>query len=594
MSSLDKHIAKLGNINKYDYPDLEPLEQDWRWCHKYAHNVLTGKIPACNKMKWAALRHFRDLLRDDLYFDIEGAKSIVLWFNFIPLTDGKDAGSPTILDPSQIFIACSLIGWKWGTDTWDEDGNPLTIYGERRFTQAYMLVSRKWGKTTFAAGIKLYLMYKHGHQPRCFSLATKKDQAKIVWTTACEMIRLSPRLRKIFLPRANDILIPNKSGVFKALASDSNSLDGLNPMAAVLDECHAVKDRNLYGVIISAFGAQTEFLMSVITTAGFILDGLCTDLYKNGARVLDPDQDIEQDNYFYAIFEIDEKDDWTDHQNWYKSNPSLVYGRPSMKYLRDRFKEAQMSVDEKANFITKHCNRFVSGSDKWLDIDQFRKGARDINFDDFRDRECWVGFDRSMISDITSATVTFADDDGGITEFVFNIQSRGAIDKAGDYLRSIYHKAEETDDLRVVPGEYIRDSHIKELIRWLWEQLPKCRGVYYDPYKMKGVALDLEEEGIEMISVSMGPGNVSEPAKKVESLIADELFRYKNSVLLEYAVMCALVDVSKYGNMMVYRDKLGIKTDRIDPLIATILGISGATLIKNAENVYESRGLLSI
>ena len=111
---------------------------------------------------------------------------------------------------------------------------------------------------------------------------------------------------------------------------------------------------------------------------------------------------------------------------------------------------------------------------------------------------------------------------------------------------------------------------------------------------MKGVALDLEEEGIEMISVSMGPGNVSEPAKKVESLIADELFRYKNSVLLEYAVMCALVDVSKYGNMMVYRDKLGIKTDRIDPLIATILGISGATLIKNAENVYESRGLLSI
>ena len=941
--SLKSHIEKLGNLDHYDYPDLEPLDQDWRWCHKYAHNIITGKIPACKKMKWAALRHFQDLQRDDLFFDEDAAKSIVLWFSFCPITDGKLAGKPTILDPSQIFLAASLIGWKWGRTSYDDDGNALTVAGERRFTQAFMLVSRKYGKalaldtpiptptgwstmgdlmvgdkvfdengspcnvigvtevqhnrtcyrmtfsngedviadvdhqwftkarsdngvgsvkttqqivdsmtygvrgdlnhhmdmpehlkcdnvdlpfdpyllgywlgdgssdgtriacgdedvahltnhieslgysftvkqtrtvkmvtpiamqkngkrvcvrspehlkkklltlnvignkhipdlykrasysqrlalvqglmdsdgtinkrgnqitfnqnsgqlfddfcemvaslgikysirdkfnkrfnsvsrecgfntfrdehkvfklprkldrmnliseanakprsktvsivscelvesvpvkcisvdspnklyrfgktmlpthnTTFIAGIKLYLMYKYGHRPRCFSLATKRDQAKEVWLTACEMVRLSPRLRTIFEPRANDMLYPKKSGFFKPLASDSNSLDGLNPMAAVLDECHAIKDRNLYGVIVSAFGAQTEFLMSVITTAGFILDGLCTDLYKNAARVLDPDDDITQDNYFYAVFEIDEHDDWTEPRNWYKSNPALVYGRPSMKYLRERFQEAQMSVEEKGNFLTKHCNKFVNGSDKWLDLDLFKEGAVKDEWDRWKHLPCGIGFDRSQTSDITSATVNFPTEDGGLMTFTFNLQSQGAVNDAGDYLRQIYNKAADEGDLTILPGSHIRNESVKQLIRELWSELSNCEACYYDPYKMKEVALDLEEEGITMVSVSMGPGNVSEPAKKFEGLVNDGLYKYNQSTLLEYAVSCAMVQVSKFGNTMVYRDPAAHKTDRIDPLITIILALSGLTLTKVEKNIYESRGLLSI
>ena len=580
------------NIDMYEFPNLKPFDQDSNWAHKYCYDVIKGNVPACNNIKLAAQRHFNDLERTDIYWCQDTADKIVKFFKFVPITDGKDAGKPTLLLPWQIWVVCSIVAWRWSEDTFDSDGAPASVKDERRFLQAVVLIARKAGKTTLAAGIMLFLMAQEPYQPRGYCVATKRDQAKLLWNTAKIMIDLSPRLRGIFETRANEILMPKKHGVFKPLASDHNSLDGLNGVCIIGDELHSWKSRNLWDVCVSSFGARTEYLMLAISTAGFLLDNILVELVKNAEQTLRGN--IDQDHFFYAVFQIDKDDDWTDINALYKANAGMFYGLPSVRYIKNQLTDAKLSVDSKGAFLTKHCNLFVSGTDKWLDIDQFRKGARDIDFDDFRDRECWVGFDRSMISDITSATVTFADDDGGITEFVFNIQSRGAIDKAGDYLRSIYHKAEETDDLRVVPGEYIRDSHIKELIRWLWEQLPKCRGVYYDPYKMKGVALDLEEEGIEMISVSMGPGNVSEPAKKVESLIADELFRYKNSVLLEYAVMCALVDVSKYGNMMVYRDKLGIKTDRIDPLIATILGISGATLIKNAENVYESRGLLSI
>lgn len=587
------------DIEWANYPDLVPLEQDWRWCHKYAYDVIKGNIPSCLRMKQAALRHFQDLERDDIYFDEAAAKSIVLWFKFCPIVKGPKSGQPTVLDPSQIFIMVSLIAWRWSEDEYEyneEAGVDVKVRTahKRRYNQFYGQVSRKYGKTTLLAGLKLYLMYKYGFGPRVFSLATKRDQAKEVWSVAKKMIKLSPRLSKIFDARANDILIPNKEGEFRPLASDSNSLDGLDPIAACLDECHAIKDRNLYGVMISAFGSNEggEFLFSVITTAGFILDGLCTDLYKNGCRVLNPEDPLTQDNYFYAIFEIDEKDDWEDEKAWYKSNPGLVYGRPELQYVRSRYVEATMSFEEKANFLTKHCNLFVSGAGKWLDIDKFKKCSRSMDIRDYYSRKCYIGFDRSQVSDITSASVLFPTDDGGCDVIVFNLQSEGAVKKSGDLLRSIYLKAKESDDLELLPGEHIRDHSVKTLVKNLVKMFPKYESVFYDPYHMKEVALDLEEEGIEMVSVSMGPGNVSEPAKKLEMLIDDGLFRYHNSTLLEYAASNALSSVSKFGNTMVYRDPNQVDVEKIDPLIATVLALSGATLQKVEKNIYKERGML--
>ena len=291
------------DIEQYAFPELKPGDQDWRWCHKYCYEIIKGNIPANELIKQAAERHFRDLENPDFYFDESAALSVVTWFKFIPITDGPMVGKPTQLSPSQIFIVVSLMSWKWTNDIYEEiEGIQVQVRykGLRRYNQAFILVARKYGKTTLAAGLKLYVMYKSFYRPRAFSLATKRDQAKEVWENAKEMIRLSPRLSQIFEVRANEILMPGKSGYYKPLASDSKSLDGLNPITASLDECHAIKDRNLYGVIVSAFGAQPEYLMITITTAGFILDGLCTDLLKNGKRVLDTKDKTVQDNYFFA------------------------------------------------------------------------------------------------------------------------------------------------------------------------------------------------------------------------------------------------------------------------------------------------------
>ena len=587
----------MFDIEQYEYPELKPKQQDWRWCHKYAYDIVNGNIPACKTMTQACERHFKDLQNPDFYFDEEAANSIVTWFGFIPITDGINAGKPTILLPWQIFVVVSLIAWKWSDDLFEEVFGEMMqtrVKGTRRFNQCFVLVSRKGGKTTLAAGIKLYLMYKSNHRPRAFSLATKRDQAKEVWDTACEMIRLSPRLKQFFQVRANDILMPGKSGYYKPLASDSKSLDGLNPITASLDECHAIKDRNLYGVIISAFGAQPEYLMIVITTAGFILDGLCTDVYKNGCRVLDPTDPVKQENYFYAMFTIDKGDDWTDENTWFKSNPGLIYGLPAMKYLRDRFSEASMSTEEKANFLTKHCNIFVSGSDKWLDMHEVKQCGKPLgeSYLDpiYRGRKVYLGLDRARVHDITSFCILFPMDDGGIDCFYVNMLPKGTVDSVSDYLRTKYTKALETGDLQLVFTPTVQNVDIEKVISKLSAELSP-ESVYYDPWHMREIAQNMEDQGVPMVAVSQGTGNMSEPAKNLEGLIKEGLFRF-NSVLLEYACECAMMTMTKKNNMDIWREN--DKVDKIDPLIATIITLSGATLIKADRNIYEERGMISV
>lgn len=572
------------------------MNQDWRWFDKYPALILNADIPACEKMVLAAERHFRDRNNDEFYLDETAAISIVTWFKFCPIVKGPKSGTPMVLDPSQIWMAVSLIAWKWADDLYeidDDTGEEIQtrVAGCRRFNEFFGLVSRKYGKTSFIAAILLYLMHKYKFGPRVYSLATKKDQAKEVWSVAKKMIKLSGRLASIFEPRANDIIIPAKEGEFKALASDSNSLDGLDPIAGCLDECHAIKDKNLYGVMVSAFGSNegAEFLFAVITTAGFILDGLCTDLYKMGEKVLK--QQLVQENIFYAIFEIDKDDSWDDERAWRKSNPALIFGRPSLQYVRQQYTKATSDIAQKANFLTKHCNKFVTGSDKWLDVDEVRNGIDEtLDFQDFVHRECVLSFDRSLVTDVSSLCATFPDADGGATLFWWNLQTEAAINKSGDYLKSIYQAAEAAGHLIIIrDSAAIRDRHVTDLIKSVYNQLQTCDIIGYDPYKMKEVALALEEAGLPVVSVSQGPSNLSEPSKKVEELITNNMLRFNGDKMFLFSCECAEIDYSKMGNVAIFkRDHIN---EKIDPLAALLIGMSCVTLHVVETSVYNERGM---
>jgi len=192
------------------------------------------------------------------------------------------------------------------------------------------------------------------------SRATMRDQAKIVWREAMEMVKRSPALRRRIqmvgtTPKAQgaNMFVPETSSKFEPLGADVDSLDGLNVHGAIVDELHAHKTRAMWDVIETATGARRQPLIWAITTAGFNRDGICYELREYSVQVLEGL--VQDDNWFAYIATIDEGDDPFDEGCWIKANPNLGISvkLDDMRQLALKAKAVPTALN---NFLTKRLN----------------------------------------------------------------------------------------------------------------------------------------------------------------------------------------------------------------------------------------------
>ena len=154
-----------------------------------------------------------------------------------------------------------------------------------------------------------------------YSVATKRDQSKIVWEEAKKMIKKSPSLAKRIRCLVGGIYYDATDSVFRALASDSNSLDGLNAHLVIADEVHAWKDKNLLDVMFDSMSARTQPILLETSTMGTIRQNVFDIEYDYAAQVIDGA--VEDETLLPIIYELDDEKEWVDEECWYKANPAL-------------------------------------------------------------------------------------------------------------------------------------------------------------------------------------------------------------------------------------------------------------------------------
>ena len=130
---------------------------------------------------------------------------------------GKQGGKPFILELWQKAAIAATFGFVHKIDK------------VRRFLEVILDVARKNGKSTLAAAVGIYLMIADGEAgAEIYAVATKRDQAKIIWLEAKRMIKKSPELRTMIKCLVGEIVSDFNDSSFKPLGSDSETLDGLN------------------------------------------------------------------------------------------------------------------------------------------------------------------------------------------------------------------------------------------------------------------------------------------------------------------------------------------------------------------------------
>lgn len=475
----------------------------------------------------------------------------------------KWAGQPFILELWQKAFVSAIFGFI--------DSKT----GFRKYRKVILFVARKNGKSTLAAAIGLYMLLMDGEPgAECYSIATKKDQAKILWQEAKRMIKKNPVLLKRVKPLIAELYYEEEEATFKPLSSESDTLDGLNASFVAADEVHAMKDKNLIDVTYDSMDARDQPLFLETSTMGTIRENVFDSEYEYASNVIngyvDSNLDFVDETLLAIIYELDSKDEWTEEECWVKANPGLGTIK-KRKGLADKVARAKRKPDELKNLLCKDFNIRETSVSSWLSFEELNN-EETFNLAKMKVKYGIGGTDLSSTTDLTAAKVIFMMRND---EKIYVLQQywlpEYLLEKKIKEDKIPYDKWYEKGLLRLSPGNKV---HPKEVTKWFLE-IREEYGIYlpwigYDAWsaeywveEMKGY---FGEEA--MIDVHQGKRTLSAPMQNLEADLKSKIIIYNNNPVDKWCLSNVNVDTDKNGNIQ--PEKGRNKRKRIDGAAALL------------------------
>lgn len=553
---------------------------------QYALDVLAGRIIAGRYVRLACERHLSDLATGHergLTWDAAEAQRSIDFFHLLHHYKGRE--DLIVLDPWQRFIVGSAFGWKRAD-------------GSRRFRIVYVEVASKNGKSTIAGGAGLRLAF-FDDEPgaEVYAAATKRDQAKIPWNAAVQMVKKSPAFRARIETFVGSLSQASTSSFFQPLGRDSDSDQGINPNGAIIDELHVHDNRDLLDNIEKAASVRRQPMIWKITTAGVKRESVWWEERADAVSVLEGR--ATDDSLFAVVYTLDEGDDPFDEAVWPKPNPGLG-SSVQLDFLRERAAKAQRSPGALAAYLRYHMNVPTPQSTRAIDIDEWDANSGLLEGEDYlaweertfaTPRAGSAGLDLASVRDLTALEFLTEAPDGAIDILSrFYCPEEGIVERSkrdgvpyADWVRDGY--------LIATPGNVTDYNWIKRDVlelavkHELWE-------IGFDRWNATQLATDLTQEGATMFAIPQTHAGLAPAWRELEKRMLERKLRHGGHPILRWMA----------GNVEVETDASGaqkpskrLSNERIDGMVALDMGMNRLmTHIAEAPSVYEDRGLLEM
>lgn len=442
------------------------------------------------------------------------------------------------------------------------------------------------------SGLIYLSLFKTLKGNKVFSAATKKEQARIVLDSSREMAKANPS----FLSKtgtevyAHHLTHEASGSEYKALSSDSKSLDGLQPVLAIVDELHAHKDRAVYDVIDSAMSKRKDSLLMVITTAGFSLEGIgySQSCYAKKVAL----GEIPDETFFPFVFTLDEGDDWKDPSVWIKSNPNMGVSVDPDAFESKAFK-AKANPSDETNFLVKHLNIWQNAAHQFFNIKSWNLVANhNLKIEDFIGQKCFVGIDIASKKDLTSFVYIFRKYCKERECDLFYLFSENFLPEfAVEESKNVNYKRWVDEGLIIkTPGKAINYEFIEE--RFVANSKKyKIQEAFFDPWNAMELSQRMSKAGIEMVEFKMNTSNLSEPMKKLDAEIIEKRVMHNGSELFTWCLSNVVAKMDHNENVFPRKEHENMK---IDPIISAIMAMAGHINEEAEGSVYEKRGMIFI
>jgi len=541
---------------------------------RYAEAVVAGELTACRWVQLACRRQLDDLARfkgkaspyrfNPKLTDRSGkafapADNLCAFIERLPHVKGPLAGEPIKLEPWQVFILTTVFGW-------------VQADGRRRFRRSYIEVPRGNAKSTLSSAVGLYMLAADGEGgAEVYSLATTRDQARIVFGDAQMMARRSAGFRSRFgvAVGAHNMHVLASGSKFEALSAEGSTLDGLNIHFGCVDELHAHKTRTVYDVVETGTGKRNNSLLWVITTAGSNRSGICYEIRTFVTRLLE--SVFEDDSQFGIVYGLDDGDDWTTEEALVKANPNWgISVQPDVLVpLQAKAMQLPSAVN---NFKTKHLNEWVNADTAWMDMRAWDRCADvALDLDTFAGQPCWIGLDLASKTDIAALMLLFShpEIEGGFAVFGRYYLPEDTVMATSN---SQYAGWMRTGRLTVTPGNVIDFGWIEADLIEMSSRF-QVQGVAFDPFQATQLSTRMLAEGLPMIEVRPTVLNFSEPMKALEALVLQRRLIHDGDPVLGWMASNVVAHLDAKDNIYPRKER---PENKIDGIVALIMALSRA------------------
>lgn len=524
------------------YPvDYNPVKEYYQWILKHPNSVGM-------KIKRQLKKLVDDIERkdSDVYFDpVKSNHALGFIENYCRNIKGKAAGQLVVLDLWEKAFVASIFGIVYKNS------------GLRRTRRAILIIGKKNGKSLLAACIALYMLTVDGEGgPECYAVATKKDQAKIIWGVAKRMIPKDKHLKKILKALVGEIECLINDGTFKALASDSDTLDGLDVHFCSFDEIHQWKNgMELYDIMYRGMGNREQPLALIMSTAGTIREDIYDILYEEASSIIrdfDKEDGFKDDESVFFIYELDNRNEWRQWDRLIKANPGLGTIRNEDALFKEWEKTKNNPDLNLKMFLTKNCNIPETATTAYLSSTDIENPAK---FDIAKLKPDYVlgGVDMSSTTDLTCVTFLFMMPDDPtmyVDQMYFlpedNIEDKAVIDKVP------YLKWAERGLLQLVPGNKVSQEYVWEWVRAYVEKndiIMSWSGfdTWGAEYLMKQWKGHFGEKSVE--EVIQGYKTRSNPLKSLKADLRKNLINFNDNPILRWCLANVNVKVDNNANV---------------------------------------------
>lgn len=552
-----------------------------RKMNDYVDSVLSGRRKAGRLEIKAVERHVNDLkysVEKGIFWDERAAMKALDLFPLLKHYKGEWAGTEFVLEGWQCFVVASVFGWK-------KAGNV------RRFSSAYLEVTRKNGKTQLAAAIGLIgLLMDNEFGAEVYSAAVDKDQASICWKAAKAMIQQSPALHKRAEITRDAIAIESTMSVFRAFSRDTKNKDGFNPSFAICDEVHAWTSFDIYDVIESGMGARRQPLIFMTTTAGLNLSLPCYAKRRVFIEILDGVK--EQDDTFILIFSLDDGDDWKDKECWEKACPNLGIS-VKMDYMERRLNAAINDPTKEVEFKTKNLNMWVDAPTVWIPDDIIQQNNHGAVDKDLEGQECYAGLDLASTGDINALALFFPNLSNRPVKMFFWIPDAKVKEKED---KVNYRVWVQQGYITTTPGNIIDTEFLKEDIERIL-RVYDIKNLSYDPFlSANGVLQHLGDKGYYdvMDELAQRVTTLSEPTKELQRMLLAGSMDLMYNPVMRWMFRNIFIYTDPNLNIRIDKKRSAEKVDGPAALVNAVAGWMSLNISGKEKQIYTGHSLRTI